>query len=207
MTEHVLEWLNAYLDGELGGLRLHQVEAHLQRCASCRSELDSLRRLSTLLQETPPPVEFTPVDRFAANLNLRLPRRPQTVKPQRVPGFRGWLVPAGLLLAWFFVQSLFLVNTLVTAADTAGVLPAETTALLQGAPQRSLLFGAPLEILGGSLGTGSQAALGLLDQVSVLGSAFLGSLLWQAGIGLAYIVWLIAWFVRQQKQSRLVAAT
>jgi len=206
MTEHVLEWLNAYLDGELGGLRLHQVESHLQRCASCRAELASLRRLSTLLQETPPPVEFTPVERFAANLNLRLPRRPQTVKPQRVPGFRGWLVPAGLLLAWFFVQALFLVNTMVTAAGTAGVLPAETTALLQDAPQRSLLFGAPLEILGGSLGTDSQATLGLLDQVSVFGSSFLGSLLWQAGIGLAYITWLIVWFVRQQKQRWLVSA-
>ena len=27
---HVLEWLEAYLDGELKGGRLHQVEAHLQ---------------------------------------------------------------------------------------------------------------------------------------------------------------------------------
>jgi hypothetical protein len=51
---HVLEWLEAYLDGELKGGRLHQVEAHLQVCEDCRAELLALRQLSALLQAAAP---------------------------------------------------------------------------------------------------------------------------------------------------------
>ena len=205
MTEHVLEWLNAYLDGELGGRRLRQVEAHLDGCAGCRAELASLSALSTLLRKTPPPVQFTPPERFATRLALRLPRNPQPAPRNRAVGLAGWLVPAGLLLAWIFVQSVFLVSTLVTAADGAGLLPAET-ALLEGTPQHSLLFGAPLELFGSQLGEGSRATLNLLDEVSLVGSSLVTGLLWQAGIGLLYIGWLVLWFVRDQGQPWLPTA-
>ena len=50
MIEHVNEWLGAYLDGELRGLRLRQVESHLAECSVCHSELESLRNLSALLR-------------------------------------------------------------------------------------------------------------------------------------------------------------
>ena len=72
MSKHITEWLNAYLDGELNGRRLHHVEAHLAECEACRTELESLERLSGLLHEVPAP-EFTSPERFAAQVNLRLP--------------------------------------------------------------------------------------------------------------------------------------
>ena len=53
MSDHVIEWLNAYLDGELKGRRLYHVEEHLAYCEACRTELDSLQDLSALLQEVP----------------------------------------------------------------------------------------------------------------------------------------------------------
>jgi anti-sigma factor RsiW len=72
MSKHITEWLNAYLDGELHGSRLHQVEIHLTECQVCQTELESLERLSSLLQEVPAP-EFTSPERFAAQVNLLLP--------------------------------------------------------------------------------------------------------------------------------------
>ena len=74
MSKHVTEWLNAYLDGELNGSQLQQVEAHLAECEACQAELESLERLSSLLHEVPAP-EFTSPERFAAQVNLRLPHR------------------------------------------------------------------------------------------------------------------------------------
>ena len=53
MSNHVIEWLSAYLDGELKGKQLHQVEEHLAECEACQAELDSLQGLSSLLQEVP----------------------------------------------------------------------------------------------------------------------------------------------------------
>ena len=48
MSNHVSEWLNAYLDGELKNGRLHQVEEHLATCEACQAELESLQGLSAL---------------------------------------------------------------------------------------------------------------------------------------------------------------
>ena len=59
MNEHVTPWLGAYHDGELRGRRLQQVETHLAHCAACRAELEELRALSALLQESPVPETFT----------------------------------------------------------------------------------------------------------------------------------------------------
>jgi anti-sigma factor RsiW len=50
MSNHVTEWLNAYLDGELHGSRLYHVEEHLAACEFCQAELESLDHLSALLQ-------------------------------------------------------------------------------------------------------------------------------------------------------------
>jgi len=63
MSNHVTEWLNAYLDGELKGKQHHQVEEHLVECDTCQAELESLQSLSALLQEVPE-AEFTSNEHF-----------------------------------------------------------------------------------------------------------------------------------------------
>ena len=43
MSNHIIEWLNAYVDGELKGMRLRQVDEHLTECEACQAELDSYK--------------------------------------------------------------------------------------------------------------------------------------------------------------------
>jgi predicted anti-sigma-YlaC factor YlaD len=200
----VLEWLNAYMDGELGSFRLHQVESHLTRCSACRVELAELRKLSSLLQETPAPVKFTPSDRFIANLKLRLLRKSQVLRRRKTVGVSGWLVLADLMLAWFFIQGLLLVNTLVSTAGLVGLMPSGT-ALLGSAPQHNLLFSAALMFFSDSLGEGSRTVLNLLDGISVFGSNVLTVVLLQVGIGVIYITVLAFWLLHQRKQHALPA--
>ena len=51
MHEEMRTLLNAYLDGELHGRRLREMETHLAACADCRDELKELRLVSELLQQ------------------------------------------------------------------------------------------------------------------------------------------------------------
>ena len=109
MNGHVTPWLEAYHDGELQGRRLRQVEAHLVHCAACRAELDGLRALTSLLQESPSAEGLLPPQRFVSQVGLRLPRRPVAPAWKRTLE-AGWrLIPAGLLTAWVFVHTLFFV--------------------------------------------------------------------------------------------------
>ena len=120
MTEHVTAWLGAYDDGELQGRRLRHVEAHLAQCETCRAELESLRALAGLLQESPAAEGLAPPERFVAQVGLRLPRRPERPAWQR--GLEiGWrLVPLGLFGAWAFLQAVFVVAGLVLLALRLG---------------------------------------------------------------------------------------
>jgi anti-sigma factor RsiW len=49
------EQLSALLDNELAGAERADLEAHLQGCADCRAELESLRRTRALLRALPQP--------------------------------------------------------------------------------------------------------------------------------------------------------
>lgn len=121
MPEHVNEWLNAYLDGELKGRQLQSVQSHLADCESCQAELKSLERLTVVLHEVPAPA-FTAPERFAAQLNLRLPHRQSTLPRKRILEVGWWMIPVGLLGAWVFISTSALVSDLLSAAQIAGLL-------------------------------------------------------------------------------------
>jgi len=195
MNQHVTTWLGAYHDGELQGHRLRQVEAHLAHCATCRTELERLRALATLLQKSPAAGDLTPPERFVAQVGLRLPRRPVRPAWQRALGL-GWrLVPVGLLGAWAFVQAVFTVArialvALYTGAGgslAAGVWPAAQQGLW--AELFSLSAVGPSDVLwmiqrlasnGGPLGWATTLNLGAL-----------------VVIGLLYWSWLATWWARR----------
>ena len=92
MMEHVLEWLDAYHDGELHGRQLHRVEEHLAQCEMCRDELESLDAFSALLQESPPAENLMQShqkslmrpEQFVAQVGLMLPRRPEQARHRPV---------------------------------------------------------------------------------------------------------------------------
>ena len=92
MPDHVSEWLGAYHDGELGGARLRQTEQHLAACATCQAELDEMRGLSTLLQDTAAKGDFLPTEHFVANLALRMPRRSEQSQSLNALTIGWWLI-------------------------------------------------------------------------------------------------------------------
>lgn len=197
MSDHVNEWLNAYLDGELGNSRLRQVEAHLAGCGACRAELDGLRALSGLLRATPPDATFVPAGRFAANLTLKLPRRPETPLPRKAPGIAWWLAPAVTLSAWIFVQTVFTLTSVVAAVDAAGLLRSPS-AWLAGSGRQTAWFAAAMQLFGAEMAAAHQTTLSFLNLLNFLGVDLLSGFLWQAAIVLVYWTWLWLWWLHHR---------
>lgn len=52
---HIADQLSAYLDGQVGAVEERQIEAHLNTCADCRAELESLQATQQLLRALPAP--------------------------------------------------------------------------------------------------------------------------------------------------------
>ncbi len=195
MTEHVTAYLGAYHDGELQGWRLRQVEAHLAHCATCRAELERLRTLATLLQESPAAESLTPPERFVVQVGLRLPRRPVQTAWQR--GLEiGWrTAPLGLLGAWAFVQTVFIVAGVVMIVLRMG-LGGDVVAGLLPASQQGTWLAQALSLSEASLSDVGRIVLQLLSNGGPLGwgvTLNLGSLV---VIGLLYWSWLASWVAR-----------
>jgi anti-sigma factor RsiW len=125
MSQHILEWLPAYHDGELSAGRRQQVEKHLQDCPSCRAELQLLAGLSTLLQADPPP-EHTSPERFAAQVQLRLPRRHSARSPRSTEQLPRWVLAAPLtiiVVCAFLQASLWVTSFLLATGWIVGSVP------------------------------------------------------------------------------------
>src|SRR5688572_12170796 len=117
MSEHMTDWLGAYMDGELKGARLRQVETHLMECAQCSSELESLNGLSALLHAAPSP-EFTSPERFASQVGLHLPRELPKASKRSVLEIGWWMIPVFLLLLWTLTNTSALVDEALNAANS-----------------------------------------------------------------------------------------
>lgn len=195
MSDHILEQLGAYLDGELHGGQLHKVEAHLADCESCRMELASLKSLSEMLRDAPA-ADFPSVERFAANVNLRLARRPETPL-QRKALELGWsLVPVGLLLAWIFVHTTNFVSNGVAVANQAGLLDGGAAWLASTASQAD--WSATLGQFGLLRGNGLQMA----EVTEAFSRTAIPGIAWQVAIALLYLCWIAIGWARQTRGER-----
>jgi anti-sigma factor RsiW len=195
MNQHVIEWLGAYLDGELTGLRLRQVESHLAECATCQAELEELRRLAALLQESPVPEGLASPERFVAQVGLRLPRRPERPAWQRALE-RGWqLLPVGLLGAWVFAEVVFGVSKLVLAALQLG-LGGDTVAGWLHASEHSAWLAEIFRFLGVGV---SGVSYAMLQWLSASGQRITLNLAVAIVFSLLYWSWLASWWARRQR--------
>jgi hypothetical protein len=196
MHEVMYPLLNAYLDGELHGTRLQQMETHLTSCETCKNELKELRRVSELLHAVPLP-EIRRVDRFVANLTLNLPQQPLGEHRGKQDFILWWLIPMSLVFDWFFVRAVILLRDILSVTGTAGLLGGINAWFSGGAHQ-------PLWMAGLNWISGGQAASGatfnLLNTVNGFATGFVSGFLWQAGIGLVYLGWLVVWWFRRRPQ-------
>lgn len=110
MMQHISDWISAYHDGELRGARLQAVEAHLQDCAACRAELETLRRLSALLLGNPVAASQNSPDSFVAQVGLRLQGRPALPASHNSRSPVGWLAPLIVVGLWAFGQAVLLLS-------------------------------------------------------------------------------------------------
>ncbi len=154
MNRHVTEWIPAYADGELHGLRLRQVEEHLESCAACRKELEALQQLSALLQEAPDPQPETSNERFTAAVRLRLP--PSLPRPGAQASWKGFLktawqaAPLALVGGWALGQVILVLGSVGWLAWLGEAAPGQWAAFGLSLPgqAQTLMAGFPLLRLG-----------------------------------------------------------
>jgi anti-sigma factor RsiW len=195
MSNHVTEWLNAYLDDELKNGRLHQVEKHLAECEECQAELESLQNVSSLLHEVPAP-EFISSERFASQVSLRLPHEQPRATKRKAQEAGWWMIPVSLLLLWVFLGTSEVVGGMVLTADRFG--------LLNGVPTWVAINSSSGAVWSGRLGE-----FGLLSgdslQWAELTESFtrnrLPQIVLQVAIALLYLSWIAIWWARQKRRE------
>jgi len=195
MSNHMTEWLNAYFDGELTGKRLEQVEAHLVECEACQAELDSLQSLSRLLHEVPAP-EFTSVEPFAAQVNLRIPRKQAVVSRKQIYEMGWWMIPVGLLAAWIFIGTSFVVGDILATASNLGLLTGISGWLSSGASNDVYLSTSI-----GQMGLLTGNGLSWAEATETFTRISLPQLTLNVSIALLYLSWFAIWWVRHTRQQ------
>jgi predicted anti-sigma-YlaC factor YlaD len=199
MSDHITDQLNAYMDGELKGKKLHKVDDHLAVCETCRAELESLQGLSALLQEYPAP-EFTSNERFVTQVNLLLSERRNAAPRSRILEVGWWMIPVGLLAAWIFISTAGLISNMISAADTFGLLGG-ASALISDTPE-STTWTSRL----GQVGVLQGSSLQWAESTESFTKNVLPQFIWQASIALMYLTWIAIWWARQtlQEQGQLL---
>ena len=195
MSNHVSEWLNAYFDGELTGKLLHQVEDHLAECEACQAELDSLQGLSELLQDVPAP-EFTPADRFAAQVNLRIPHKQAVISRRQVMEAGWWMIPVGLLASWIFIGTAFALGDVLLAAGNLGLLSG-VSEWLGSVPSNHVYLSTTIGQMGLLSGTG----LNWAEATETFTRMSLPEIIIQVSIALLYVSWIAIWWARHSRQQ------
>ena len=194
MSNHITEWLNAYLDGELKGKRLHQVEEHLAECDACQAEFESLQGISSLLQEVPAG-EFIANETFVSQVNLLLPQRPVVSTRHKVLEFGWWMVPVGLLTIWIFISTTILVSDVVSAANNFGLL--DNVNLLASDTSNNAYWTSTLGQFGLLQGDNLQWA----ETTESISRNLIPQIVLQVSIALLYLTWIAIWWARRMRQG------
>jgi anti-sigma factor RsiW len=195
MDEHVNLWLGAYLDGELNGEKQRMVEEHLAHCQFCQSELEELRRLSTLLKMTAGENRLTADARFAAQVALKLPRRQVQPLPGAIARIGWWMVPAGILGAWVFLQAVMVVSGLALAAGLASP-QSGSFAWLSDLGEQNLVTSTVLNLVDGRLGETFRSLLLYVGNGTALGWSLVVPVVFQAALALLFVSWMAVWLFR-----------
>lgn len=123
------EQLSALLDNELADAERAELEAHLQSCAACRAELESLRRASALLRALPQPalprsflLPMEPAAQPSTGERAELPRPAQRQPATPAQPARPAPIPLGPARSNRLRRSAQVVRWLSTVAAVLGLL-------------------------------------------------------------------------------------
>jgi len=194
MSNHVIEWLNAYLDGELKGKKLHQVEEHLAECEACQAELESLQGMSSLLHEVPAG-EFTANETFVLQVNLLLPQRPVASTRRKILEVGWWMVPIGLLTVWVFISTTILVSDMLSVANNFGLL--DNVGVMASDTSSNAYWTSTLGQFGLLQGSNLQWA----ERTESISRNLIPQIVWQISVALLYLTWIAIWWARQRLQG------
>jgi predicted anti-sigma-YlaC factor YlaD len=195
MSDHILELLGAYLDGELHGGQLHKVEAHLEECQNCQAEVQSLQTLSAALHSAPVP-NFLAPERLAGNVALRLPRIPAKPMSHRALEIGWWVAPVGLILTWIFISTTLWVSNIVTTANELGLLSNVAAELVSGSSMEAYWSGTL-----GQFGLLAGNSLQWAEATEAFTRTTLPQIIWQVSIALLYLSWMAIWWARHTRQE------
>jgi len=194
MSNHVTEWLNAYLDGELQGNRLQHVQEHLAECTTCQAEFDSLQSLSGLLQEVPA-ADFPSPERFATQVNLLLPQKRTTTPKQQLFEIGWWMIPVGLLAVWVFISTAAVLGEAVSTAKNFGILD-RTTASFITTPSETVDVTSTL----GQFGMLQGNSLHWAEITEGFTRNVIPQIVLQISVALLYLTWFAVWWTRHTRQ-------
>ena len=195
MSDHVIELLGAYLDGELHNGQLRKVVMHLDKCLACQEEYHALRALSATLHEAPLP-DFPSPERLAADVALRLPRKPVVPVRRKALEVGWWLAPVGLIATWIFISTIFLVSNVVEAANVFGLLNSASDWLVSGSSG-----GAQTSALIGRFGFLEAETLQWFTFSEGFTRNLITNIFWQVAIAMFYLSWLAIWWARRTRQG------
>jgi len=195
MSDHVLDLLGAYMDGELHGGQLRKVEAHLGECQVCLEEYYSLQALSSALRAAPIP-DFPSPERLAADMALRLPRKPVKPISQRALEVGWWLAPVGLIATWIFLSTTILVSSVITTARDLGLLQGASAWLASGSPVEAYWSGTL-----GQFGFLAGDSLQWAEMAEAFTRTTVPQITWQISIAVLYFSWMAIWWARHTRQG------
>jgi anti-sigma factor RsiW len=199
--EHVRQWLSAYLDNELSNARRIQLEAHLAACDACTGELQTLRGLSSLLQESVAPAPWLSQEQFAAIVMERLPANTAPSSWRQMLWAVWWAAPPLALLGWVFQQLIAWALDLYQLANLAGWLGLKELELPTAGTATQAMLASGLQGLVAWLQVFTPLGLG----VRWLSSELLG--LWSsAALVLLLACWLASWWMLQKNEWTKVSA-
>ena len=194
MSNHVTEWLNAYLDGELKGNRLQHVEEHLAGCTACQAELDSLQNLSGLLQEVRVP-EFPSPERFATQVNLLLPQKRTSTPGTQLFEVGWWLIPVGLLAVWVFISTAVLLGDAMSVAKNFGLLDSTTASFISAQSDTAEVMSTL-----GQFGMLQGNSLQWAETTENFTRGLFPQIVLQVSVALLYLAWFAVWWARHTRQ-------
>jgi hypothetical protein len=154
--------LSAYLDSTLTGKEMHSLDRHLQGCAECSREYNSLCRTQSLLARIGP--KRAPVD---LSLKLRLALSHEIARSRR-PYFAGLILHVeNVLRAFMLPATTGLVATILVFGLVAGILAAPPS-VHANAADVPLMFATDPELQSNSFGF----TMGPVSQDSLLIEAY-----------------------------------